>query len=577
MRKKGLLALLFAALLLSVVLSGCSQEGGEHYRSVKVLEVTGTATLLRDGEEMAVYSELLLQGGDQITTDGGSRVDLRLDEDKYVVLEESTVVRFELAGSPEKGHIRLHQTSGTIHHQIENPLAAEDAYEVHTPEAVMAVRGTAFTTSRAQVSDGYQTRTQVERGKVDVTPGGRAAELRTLMADEAATVEQILDAEPHFVDDLALCCPACGVEVESKLAHELPCGHLGCDSADHETRLPCGNPVCTEGHELLSCGHCICDGEEHDQQPCGHFACAGGDHETLLFCGSPICLEGHEPLDCGHCICQDGTHEQLSCGHFGCAEGDHETLLSCGNPVCTEGHESLDCRHCSCTGGSHQWLSCGHYACDGKDHTTTLSCGNPVCTAGHGALECGHCGCDGVDHSLQTCGHFACDGKDHTTTLSCGNPVCLEGHAALDCGHCQCASGSHTRQACGHYGCDGGDHSLITDFCGSYACAPGHGRRPCGCCLCNMEFEHERLECGHLDCSEGDHFILNCGNFGCTPGHSFCMWCGDCTCTGEHGEGICWTGWGSYEPPVTPLSRRILEGSLCGDYKKAFLRQFLLR
>ncbi len=549
MGKKGLLIVLAAVLVLCIIggvlLFGRGGEEEPTFRSAKVLSVTGQAQLLRDGEEMSVYEGLLLRTSDQITTGADGRVDLQLDTDKYVVLEADTQVCFRLEGSPEAGLIRLEQTSGTVHHKIENPLAQEDGYEVQTPESVMAVRGTEFTTTRLTTAEGGQTQTQVRKGRVDMTlPGG---EKRTLGAGENATASQAPGEAPHFVEEKVekLLCPACGQEVQLVNAHKLSCGgdHYSCDQQDHTTILSCGNLVCTEGHEALPCGHCGCDKQ---------------DHTTILSCGSLVCAEGHEALACGHCgcdkqdhatilscgslVCAEG-HEALPCGHCGCDKQDHTTILSCGSLVCAEGHEAL---------------ACGHCGCDKQDHSTVLSCGSLVCAEGHEALACGHCGCDGKAHTQMACGHFACDTQTsgNHQQLSCGSFACREPeHTPCEvCGDCTC-TGEHALQVCGHYGCQEGSHQVLD--CGFYGCQDGHGPMACGHCSCCEEPEyHQQRECGHYECEEdtfGDHTLQSCGCYDCWGReHWPCDWCYHCLCTGTHSEEGCKSPEGEDYSPEEP-------------------------
>ncbi len=485
MGKKGLLIVLATVLVLCVVggvlLFGRGGEGESAFRSAKVLAVTGQAQLLRDGEEMPVYEGLLLRTNDQITTGADGRVDLQLDTDKYVVLEADTQVRFRLEGSPEAGLIRLEQISGTIHHKIENPLAQEDGYEVQTPESVMAVRGTEFTTTRLTAGEGSQTRTQVQKGRVDMTlPDG---EKRTLEAGENATASQAPGEPPHFVEEKVeeLLCPACAQEVQQVDAHKLSCGenHYSCDQQDHTTVLSCGSPVCAEGHEALPCGHCGCD-----QQ----------DHTTVLSCGSPVCAEGHEALPCGHC---------------GCDQQDHSTVLSCGSPVCSEGHEALPCGHCGCDEKAHEQMACGHFVCDTQsagDHRQ-LSCGSFACQGPeHAPCEvCGDCSCIG-DHTLQTCGHYGCQAGSHQV-LDCGFYGCQEGHGPMACGHCSCCEEPeyHQQRECGHYECEEdtfGDHTLQS--CGCYDCW-GREHWPCDWCYhCLCTGTHSEAGCKS---PEGEDYI----------------------------------------------------------------------
>ncbi len=403
--KKKLLALALPALLVLLALAACTGGAGspaETFRNAKVLSVTGSATLTRDGDALAVYAGQVLRGGDSLTTDAGSQVSLKLDGDKYVVLEENTAVVLRLEGSPEKGAIRLHQTAGTVHHSIENPLGDGDSYEVHTPDAVMAVRGTDFSSTVGQGETGSQTTAQVREGSVEMTTTGPDPEARTLGPGEAATAGQTGDGQSQFLN----ACPLCFRPLEAEESH------------------------------LLSCGrdHAVCDGLDHSPLSCGHTACAEGDHETVLSCGSLACAQGHGRQGCGHCLCAGGDHSLLPCGHYTCTAGDAEhRLLDCGNYGCRSGHQTC--------------YSCGKCVCTG-DHSPR-PCGDPACAQGsHSGLPCGHWACTQGNHSGLPCGHYACDGKIHDAYSSCGSLMCTPGHEdCLFCGQCLC-TGSHGETVC---------------------------------------------------------------------------------------------------------------------------------
>ncbi len=185
-------------LILLLIITGTAACGSkdEVYRNVKVLDIKGTSYLDREGTQMPVYKELVLQGNDQITTEKESQVDLRLDSDKYLIIEESSKVKFELEGDTEKGAIRIHLEEGAVYNEINNPLGENDSYEIHTPDGVMAVRGTKF-----RVAIGYsedhnfrETTITVLEGTVHVSVNNTVNEETSLTAGEAAIIEKDLRA-----------------------------------------------------------------------------------------------------------------------------------------------------------------------------------------------------------------------------------------------------------------------------------------------------------------------------------------------------------------------------------------------
>lgn len=166
--------------------------GGEKtYRSVRVLEYQGQANVTRKGETFSVYDDLVIQGGDGMATGEDGQVDLRLDEDKYLVVESSSQVSFDLEGNTEKGAIRINLQEGAVFNSIENPLVEGDSYEIVTPDGVMAVRGTQFRVAVGASPDGNarETRVSVLEGTVHVQLNNHAQDQTSLTAGQEAIIE----------------------------------------------------------------------------------------------------------------------------------------------------------------------------------------------------------------------------------------------------------------------------------------------------------------------------------------------------------------------------------------------------
>lgn len=186
----------FFLIFSSASLTGAAYEE-EAYRSVRVLESKGIAYVLREEEEIPVYSQMTIQGGDTMTTEEESQADLQLDDDKYVVVEASTKAEFQLEGDKEEGLIRIHLEEGAIYNEIENPLAENDAYEISTPDGVMAVRGTKFRVSVGDTLDGNirETTVCVFEGAVHVQLRNSTMEETVLQAGEEAVIHRSVNGE----------------------------------------------------------------------------------------------------------------------------------------------------------------------------------------------------------------------------------------------------------------------------------------------------------------------------------------------------------------------------------------------
>ncbi len=117
----------------------------DSYRSILIYELEGTANIEREGTGTIDAAEnLYLESGDQLTTAADSFVRLKLDDDKYIMVEEDTVLSIEAVGTREDSKTKIQLVQGAVTNEIQNALSADSIYEVATPNSVMAVRGTIF-------------------------------------------------------------------------------------------------------------------------------------------------------------------------------------------------------------------------------------------------------------------------------------------------------------------------------------------------------------------------------------------------------------------------------------------------
>lgn len=144
MKKNTLMALcLVMALLLT--LCGCSGEKKEAYRILQVLEITGSVTVERETMgTIDAYTGMRLESGDKITVGGDSWLKIKMDEDKYALVEPNSVLRLEASGSSTDSKTVLHLEAGAVSNRLESKLSDASSYEVNTPNSTMAVRGTVF-------------------------------------------------------------------------------------------------------------------------------------------------------------------------------------------------------------------------------------------------------------------------------------------------------------------------------------------------------------------------------------------------------------------------------------------------
>ena len=70
----------------------------EDYRQIQVYKIDGSATVARAGSSMDVYENMQLQSGDVVETVANSYLQLKLDEDKYILLEPETKISLQATG-----------------------------------------------------------------------------------------------------------------------------------------------------------------------------------------------------------------------------------------------------------------------------------------------------------------------------------------------------------------------------------------------------------------------------------------------------------------------------------------------
>lgn len=128
-----------------VLVVGHFIKGQDSYRSILIYELQGSADIEREGAgSIRAAEDLYLESGDRLTVADGSSVRLKLDDDKYVMAEENSVLSIEAAGNEADSKTKIQLEQGAITNEIQNPLSTDSEYEVNSPNSVMAVRGTIF-------------------------------------------------------------------------------------------------------------------------------------------------------------------------------------------------------------------------------------------------------------------------------------------------------------------------------------------------------------------------------------------------------------------------------------------------
>ena len=148
MKKKALLfggigaAVVAIAVILILVLSG-----GDSYRSIIVVEARNNVTVKRDGTNLQAFANMKLRSGDVVEVPGGGYARLKLDNDKYVYLEENTTIFLQAEGDEKNSKTIIYVEQGNMLTEIQNKLSDESTFNVVTPNTTMAIRGTITSTA----------------------------------------------------------------------------------------------------------------------------------------------------------------------------------------------------------------------------------------------------------------------------------------------------------------------------------------------------------------------------------------------------------------------------------------------
>lgn len=145
----GILALGIAGGIVAVVIGiFCimhSAKTKDSYRSIQIYDVEGTATIERENlGTMDAVENLYLESGDRILVGADSFVRLKMDDDKYIMVEENSILSIVAEGTKENSRTSIILEQGAVTNEIRNKLNENSSYDVTTPNSVMAVRGTVF-------------------------------------------------------------------------------------------------------------------------------------------------------------------------------------------------------------------------------------------------------------------------------------------------------------------------------------------------------------------------------------------------------------------------------------------------
>lgn len=114
------------------------------YRIIKVYEYEGDGVVSRESiGDIEPYNNMVLESGDRVSLNTGEMT-LKLDDDKYIYVEENTKFVLTATGSSDDSKTKIELLEGAVTNDIQNKLNSESSYEINTPNSTMAVRGTTY-------------------------------------------------------------------------------------------------------------------------------------------------------------------------------------------------------------------------------------------------------------------------------------------------------------------------------------------------------------------------------------------------------------------------------------------------
>ena len=166
----------------------------DSYRVIKVFELNGEAVVTRaDQGDLDAYVGMNLESGDSLTVGDDSTLRISMDNDKYILLDSGTILELTATGTAADSRTVVDLKQGTILNEITNALSENSSYEVSTPKASMAVRGTSYMVSVEKEEDGsFIIRENTFQGNVEAElfdpKGNRTGNTALVPPDKGVTI-----------------------------------------------------------------------------------------------------------------------------------------------------------------------------------------------------------------------------------------------------------------------------------------------------------------------------------------------------------------------------------------------------
>lgn len=136
----ALIAVIIGATALSIAF------GGETTRTLVISEISGDVVIIRGEKQFYANKRTKLKSGDVINTAENGTVRVRIDSEKFIVVEPNSAVYVFYTDISDKGEVSVNIAGGAVTCQLNKPLKKNEKFRVLTPNAAVNVRGTVFRT-----------------------------------------------------------------------------------------------------------------------------------------------------------------------------------------------------------------------------------------------------------------------------------------------------------------------------------------------------------------------------------------------------------------------------------------------
>lgn len=198
LKKILIIAIPVAVVVIALIIGAIFLFGGkDEYRSVKVYSVDGSATVtVASGETITPYENMLLEANSSLETKADSRIYLKLDDDKYLMVAPSSSITLSASGNSKDSKTTISLNYGEVVVHVTDPLSDASSFEVKTATSTMAIRGTSFAASTTT----SVTALEVFEGTVGVVTNSAAQETPISAGTAISITEGGIYGDPVAVD-----------------------------------------------------------------------------------------------------------------------------------------------------------------------------------------------------------------------------------------------------------------------------------------------------------------------------------------------------------------------------------------